>query len=74
MKHIALRYHFIKDHLENGNVEIHFIRSADQLDDIFTKSLPERPFNRVLQGIGTIEAESVPKPPSQLEVFDWPAN
>ena len=39
-KHIALRYHFIKDHVEDGNVEVHFVRSADQLADIFTKVLP----------------------------------
>jgi len=35
-KHIALRYHCIKDH-----VEVHFVRSTDQLADIFTKALPE---------------------------------
>ena len=35
-KHIALRYHFIKDHVEDGNVEVHFVRSSDQLADIFT--------------------------------------
>ena len=61
-KHIALRYHFIKDHVEDDNVEIHFVRSADRLADIFTKSLPEASFNRILQGLGMMDAESVPKP------------
>ncbi|KAI3515899.1 hypothetical protein L1887_14804 [Cichorium endivia] len=60
-KHIALRYHFIKDHVEDGNIEIHFVRSNDQLADIFTKALPEIAFNRILQGLGMMEAESVPK-------------
>ncbi|KAI3494744.1 hypothetical protein L1887_40442 [Cichorium endivia] len=60
-KHIALRYHFIKDHVEDGNIEIHFVRSNDELADIFTKSLPELAFNRILQGLGMMEAESVPK-------------
>lgn len=60
-KHIALRYHFIKDHVEDGNVEVHFVRSADQLADIFTKALPEASFNLILQGLGMIEAESLPK-------------
>ncbi|KAI3791236.1 hypothetical protein L2E82_04934 [Cichorium intybus] len=59
-KHIALRYHFIKDHVEDGNIEIHFVRSNDQLADIFTKALPELAFNRILQGLGMMEAESVP--------------
>lgn len=44
-KHIALTYHFIKDHLEDDNVEIHFARSADQLADSFMKALPEQSFN-----------------------------
>ena len=36
-KHIALRYHFIKDHVENGNTEVHFVKTTYQLTDIFTK-------------------------------------
>ena len=63
-KHIALRYHFIKDHVEAGNVEIYFVRTTDQLADIFTKALPEASFNKILQGLGMMEAESVPKSPS----------
>ena len=60
-KHIALRYHFIKDHVEDGNVEIHFVRTTDQLVDIFTKALPVASFNKILQGLGMMESESVPK-------------
>ena len=65
-KHIALRYHFIKDHVEDGNVEVHFVRSADQLVDIFTKALPETTFNKILQGLGMMEGESVPNPQISL--------
>ena len=50
--------------MEDGNIEIHFVRSADQLADIFTKALRETTFNRILHGLGMMEAESVPKPPS----------
>ena len=60
-KHIVLRYHFIKDHVENSNIEIHFVKSEDQLADIFTKALPESTFYHILQGLGMIEAESIPK-------------
>ena len=62
IKHIALRYHIIKDHVEDENFEIHFVRSSDQLSDIFTNALPEASFNKILQGLGLMEAESVPKP------------
>ena len=64
-KHIALRYHFIKDHVEDGNVEVHFVRTTDQLADVFTKALPEASFNKILQGLGMMESESVPKTTSQ---------
>ena len=41
-KHIALHYHFIKDHVEDDNIEVHFVKTIDQLADIFTKSLDEK--------------------------------
>ncbi|GKD97598.1 hypothetical protein Tco_1381495 [Tanacetum coccineum] len=39
-KHIDVRYHFIKEQVENGLVELYFVRTEYQLADIFTKSLP----------------------------------
>ena len=64
-KHIALRYHFIKDHVEDGNVEVHFVRTTDQLADVFTKALPEASFNKILHALGMMESESVPQTTSQ---------
>ncbi|GKB01718.1 retrovirus-related pol polyprotein from transposon TNT 1-94 [Tanacetum coccineum] len=39
-KHIDIRYHFIKKQVENGIVELYFVRTEYQLADIFTKPLP----------------------------------
>ncbi|GKF30025.1 hypothetical protein Tco_0096367, partial [Tanacetum coccineum] len=39
-KHIDVRYHFIKGQVENGIVELYFVRTEYQLADIFTKPLP----------------------------------
>ncbi|GKD40569.1 retrovirus-related pol polyprotein from transposon TNT 1-94 [Tanacetum coccineum] len=39
-KHIDIRYHFIKEQVENVIVELYFIRTEYQLVDIFTKHLP----------------------------------
>ncbi|GKE11519.1 retrovirus-related pol polyprotein from transposon TNT 1-94 [Tanacetum coccineum] len=39
-KHIDVRYHFIKEQVENGVVELYFVRTEYQLADIFTKALP----------------------------------
>ena len=53
--------------VEDGNVEIHFVRTTDQLADIFTKALPEASFNKILQGLGMMESESVPNITSQTQ-------
>nr|GEU91288.1 hypothetical protein [Tanacetum cinerariifolium] len=39
-KHINVRYHFIKEQVENGVVELYFVKTEYQLADIFTKALP----------------------------------
>ncbi|GJX71606.1 hypothetical protein Tco_0308777 [Tanacetum coccineum] len=44
-KHIDIRYHFIKEQVENGIVELYFVRTEYQLADIFTKPLPRERFN-----------------------------
>ncbi|GJY35203.1 hypothetical protein Tco_0420581 [Tanacetum coccineum] len=36
---IDIRYHFIKEQVENGVVELYFVRTDYQLADIFTKAL-----------------------------------
>ncbi|GKD42611.1 hypothetical protein Tco_1267256, partial [Tanacetum coccineum] len=38
-KHIDIRFHFIKEKVENGVVELYFVKTEYQLADIFTKAL-----------------------------------
>nr|GEV19275.1 ribonuclease H-like domain-containing protein [Tanacetum cinerariifolium] len=38
-KHIDIRYHFIKEHVENGVIKFYFFNTKYQLADIFTKAL-----------------------------------
>nr|GEW59142.1 copia protein [Tanacetum cinerariifolium] len=44
-KHIVFRYHFIKEHVEKGTIELYFIKMDYQLADLFTKALPADRFN-----------------------------
>nr|GEU28922.1 hypothetical protein [Tanacetum cinerariifolium] len=37
-KHIDIRFHFIKEQVENGVVELYFVNTEYQLADIFTKA------------------------------------
>nr|GEZ39942.1 hypothetical protein [Tanacetum cinerariifolium] len=38
-KHIGIRYHFIKEQVENGVIELYFVNTEYQLADLFTKAL-----------------------------------
>nr|GEW47912.1 hypothetical protein [Tanacetum cinerariifolium] len=39
LKHINIRYHFIKEQIENGVIELYFVNTEYQLADLFTKAL-----------------------------------
>ncbi|GJV67833.1 hypothetical protein Tco_1483342 [Tanacetum coccineum] len=54
-KHINVRYHFIKEHVEQGTIELYFVGTEYQLADLFTKALPKERFeylvNRIVDDI-----------------------
>ncbi|GJX46548.1 retrovirus-related pol polyprotein from transposon TNT 1-94 [Tanacetum coccineum] len=60
-KHIDIRYHFIKEQVENGIIELYFIWIEYQLDDIFTKQLPQERFNFIInkQGMKSMSPETL---------------
>ncbi|GJZ79752.1 retrovirus-related pol polyprotein from transposon TNT 1-94 [Tanacetum coccineum] len=51
-KHIHTRYHFIKEQVENGIIELYFVRTEYQLADMFTKALSEDRFQYLVRRIG----------------------
>ncbi|GJZ89418.1 hypothetical protein Tco_0661200 [Tanacetum coccineum] len=57
-KHIDIHYHFINEQVENGIVELYFVRTEYQLADIFTKPLPRERFNFL---IDKLESDDVIK-------------
>ncbi|GJY89410.1 hypothetical protein Tco_0504606 [Tanacetum coccineum] len=52
IKHIDIRYHFIKEHVEKGIVELYFVGIEYQLADLFTKALPKERFEYLVHRIG----------------------
>ncbi|GKF30210.1 hypothetical protein Tco_0096552 [Tanacetum coccineum] len=50
--HIDICYHFIKDQVENGIIELYFVWTEYQLADIFTKPLPRERFNFLIDKLG----------------------
>ena len=49
---IALRYHFISEHVEKGIIELDFVGTKYQLADLFTKALPPSRFVNLVHHIG----------------------
>ncbi|GJR89814.1 hypothetical protein Tco_0213825 [Tanacetum coccineum] len=54
-KHVGIRYHFIRDHILKGDIELHFIPTQYQLADIFTKPLDEPTFKRLIVELDQVE-------------------
>nr|GEU58545.1 hypothetical protein [Tanacetum cinerariifolium] len=51
-KHIDIRYHFIKEKVKKGIVELFFVRTEYQLPDLFTKALPVERFKYLVRRLG----------------------
>jgi hypothetical protein len=44
-KHIPIKYHFIREQVTNRVVQLNYIPSIEQIEDIFTKPLAKTPFD-----------------------------
>jgi hypothetical protein len=44
-KHIDMKYHFIREQIQNGLVEVKFVRKEESHTDSFTKNLGSEKFN-----------------------------
>ncbi|GJZ00712.1 retrovirus-related pol polyprotein from transposon TNT 1-94 [Tanacetum coccineum] len=51
-KHIDIRFHFIKKHVENGVIELYFVNTEYQLADIFTKALARERIEFLINKLG----------------------
>ena len=45
-KHIDVRYHFIKNLVETKVIDLKYIKSKDNIADIFTKNVKEETFEK----------------------------
>ncbi|GKB11307.1 hypothetical protein Tco_0845230 [Tanacetum coccineum] len=51
-KHIDIRFHFIKEQVENGVVELYFVNTEYQLANIFTKALGRERIKFLINKLG----------------------
>jgi hypothetical protein len=57
-KHIAIRYHFLRDHQQKGDIEIAYINTKEQLADIFTKPLDEQTFTKLRHELNILDSRN----------------
>jgi len=58
-KHIEIQHHFIRNHIMNGDCEIQFVDSENQLANLFTKPLNKGKFNFLKNELGIIDFKNV---------------
>ena len=51
-KHIRIKYHFIRDYLEDESIKANHIATTNQLAGILTKSLEKSKFQEMRERIG----------------------
>ena len=52
MKHIDLRYHFIREAVDERKINVQYIPTAENIADIFTKALPRPKFKFFVERVG----------------------
>ena len=58
-KHIEIRHHFIRDHIRQGEIELNYVNTQDNLADIFTKPLDEARFRELRHELNIIDSSNV---------------
>jgi hypothetical protein len=57
-KHIDIRYHFLRDHQQMGDIEIAYVSTKEQLADIFTKPLDEKTFSKLRNELNILDSRN----------------
>jgi hypothetical protein len=57
-KHIATRYHFLRDHQQRGDIKIAYVSTKEQLTDIFTRPLDEKTFTKLRNELNILDSRN----------------
>jgi hypothetical protein len=58
-KHIDIRYHFLRDHSQRGDIVIDHVSTHKQLVDIFIKPLDEKRFCELRSELNVLDSEDI---------------
>jgi hypothetical protein len=57
-KHVDIRYHFLKDHQQWGDIAIEYVSTHDKLADTFTKPLDEKTFSKLRNELNALDSRN----------------
>jgi hypothetical protein len=57
-KHIDIRYNFLRDHQQKGDIKIAYVNTQNQLADIFTKPLDEKTFSKLRNDLNILDSQN----------------
>ena len=58
-KHIAIKYHYVRELVEDKEVKMEYINTKEQIADIFTKPLPKDAFEYLRGKLGVLPLTKV---------------
>ena len=58
-KHIAIKYHFVRELVQEKEIRLEYVHTKEQIVDIFTKSLPKDAFMYLRGKLGVIPLSEV---------------
>ena len=53
-KHIDIDMHFLRDHVQQGNIKLEYVPSESNLADVFTKALNKPSHSRIVSSFGVL--------------------
>ena len=56
-KHVDIKYHFIRDHVEAKRVKLQYCPTEDMVADMFTKGLSTNPFEKLRKLAGIVDLD-----------------
>ena len=69
-KHIDIRHHFIRDHINRGDIDLSYVPTKIQLADMFTRPLDEARFTFLRHGLNIVDSKSLSWLPCIL-TYPW---
>lgn len=58
-KHIDIKYHVVKDRIQDQTIRLEYINTEEMLADPLTKVLPPNIFKKHVAGMGLVEKPSI---------------